>query len=230
MIQTASPELPEKGKGEQRIPTGKEFLVKQLVILQKKIKQTETDLKSKKRGVRLAHLKGLVKSYNEALVIIFGKKDSRKVINYKVVGEKVEAYIPVPGEIELAKKEKAKRRKQKKRAKRMSSAEDLFLEDEIGYDSDEVAYRLFAEEEFLFTEPVIKINTRDDIQKGTGYAVVHDNLNGLMYPIPFTFLMDLTFINLTLNLYLNSGYPVTVVVHPDDLNSPYLPKSTTIWN
>lgn len=212
--------------------TGRGFLIRNLVELQGRVLRTETQLSKGKSGVRLRELKRLVKLYNESLIIIFGKDGAKRLLNYKVVGKSVETYIPEPESIDnRQKKGKKKKRRRSRRESEDHSIEDSFFDVDFGYDSDEVAYAIFAEEDLLFDEAELSLSKRDDIQPGTGYVVVHDNQKGMLYPIPFTFAMDLSFIKMTLDLYLANGYPVTIVVHPSDINNPLVsPKPSARWN
>jgi len=229
--------MKQLGGGEKdlrrEIKTGKGYLLQTIVKIQGEISQTESDLRKKKKSVRLRHLKKLVESYNDALVIVFGKKDAGKLLNYKVVGDKVETFIPHPSKIETVKKKKKERikiRKVENKSDDYLQAETYFA-DSIFYDSDQVADKIAGEKDLLFGEIDVHIVQRKDVARGTGYAIVHDIVNHKLFKIPFSIDMDLTFIKLTLDLYSSNGFPVTIVVSTDDADAGLISSAESAkWN
>ena len=207
----------------RRVESGKKLLVSKLAEVQKDIFQLEKQLKEKFNRRTVHRLKQLVNSYNEALVVIFGRKNARRLLNYKLENNSIISFIP-EGEYQIKRYPLRKKRSRSQfkgnedEFGELGMLDESLLADGYGYDSEEIAYRLKAEDAAINSDdPELELYYSDEIPKGTGYFIVTDILTQKQYRVPFRLDgSELEFVKLTIELFLSNGSPVLVVINKTD--------------
>lgn len=238
----------------------KEWKKQNLLNLAKQIYQLDRDIEHLKPGSRLHDLKRLVVTYNLALKDVFGEETAKILPNLRIIGAEVHAFIPrvetnIDGTQKKTEKKGMKGNKNKPSFGKSIDLDQLngikqnvapelrgnsgkqiiefFDEGNIPFDSEEVIMKMIAEESQHTNRGKLKLFYADSIPVGAAYLIIVDPQTEKEHFMRCSFEEEKIEISkITIDLFIENGFSVSVVVSPNDLASGFVrpPNQLSLLN